>query len=150
MAVDDSTPGEAASRFLTSMRELSALHARHGGDPERLRRAAAAIVAQWVDPDGSVTSAASIADRLRDITAEDRALLGDALRVIVEWLRQPGETTGQRVDAVIERMRRELGPLLGPPPQTRRTVDQDRLRASVRESIALRLQEARASQQQAE
>lgn len=147
MPADDTMGAGAETSFLRSMRELSILRSAHRDDPQRFREAAAQIVAQWSDPTGAARSATDITDRLGNITAEDAKLLGEGLRVITEWLRRPSEETGRRVDAVIERMRRELGPLVEPAPRNRK-ADQERLRASVRESIARRLSEARAKQRQ--
>ncbi|MFK4264645.1 hypothetical protein [Streptomyces milbemycinicus] len=81
---------------------------------------------------------------VRRVTPEDRALLGEGLRVIEQWVRQPGEETGRQVDDVVARMRRELGPLIARDRAAEETADRERLRASVRESISRRLREARA------
>jgi hypothetical protein len=98
--------------------------------PGRREEAMAAFAALAASP--AEPGQADLEVAIQRITPEDRALLREGLRVIEEWVREPGEETGARVDAVIERMRRELGPF----------IMRDR-EATVRDSIARRLRENR-------
>ncbi|MEU9764082.1 hypothetical protein AB0D98_31150 [Streptomyces sp. NPDC047987] len=124
-------------------RLLAVLSALGGESAQRLREQAAGALARG--PDCPPVPAVDTADALRGITSQDRALLEEGLRVIAAWVRRPDPRTGQRVDAVIERMRRELGPLIARDPGAEEAAETERLRASVRGSIALRLKEARAA-----
>lgn len=140
---------DPTTRLLTSLQALAAASAR-GGDTMRLQEEAAAAIAEWSDRVTQGDPAADITHLLQGVTPQDRALLRDGLRVINEWSRQPGEETGKRVDAMIERMQRGLSLLIRPDPEAEKAADEERLRASVRESIARRLREARAENPQHE
>ena len=143
-----STEGmDPTTRLLTSLQALAAASAR-GSDTRRLQEEAAAAITAWSDRASQGDPAADITHLLQGVTPQDRALLREGLHVINEWSRQPGEETGKRVDAMIERMQRGLNLLSRPDPE--KAADQERLRASVRESIARRLREARAENSQNE
>ena len=129
-----STEGmDPTARLLTSLQALAVASAQ-GSDTKRLQEEAAAAITEWSDR----------------VTPQDRALLREGLRVINEWSRQPGEETGKRMDAMIERMQRGLRLLITPDSEAKKAADEERLRASVRESIARRLREARAENSQNE
>lgn len=147
---DMSTDGmDPATRLLKSLQALAAASAQ-GSDTRRIQEEAAAAIADWSDRAVQGDPAADITHILRGVTPKDRTLLREGLRVINEWARRPGEETGKRVDTVIERMQRELGLLTAHAPEAEKAANQERLRASVRESIALRLREARAESTQNE
>lgn len=138
-----STDGmDPATRLLKSLQALAAASAQ-GSDTKRIQEEAAAAIADWSDKAAQGDPAADITHILRGVTPEDRALLREGLRVITEWARRPGEEAGKRVDAVIERMQHELGPLMVRDREAEKAANQEALRASVRESIARRLREAR-------
>ncbi|MFE7980487.1 hypothetical protein [Streptomyces shenzhenensis] len=129
-------------------RLLATLAALGGESAERLRQRAAGSDAS--EPDAPPAPAVDAADALRGVGPQERALLGEGLRVIAEWVRRPGEDTGRQVDAVIARLRRDLGPLIAHGHDADEAAEQDRLRADVRATIALRLREARTADPSAE
>lgn len=121
-------------------RLLAMLSALGGESAQRLREQAGGVVAPA--PDSPPVPTVDIADALRGITPQDRALLEEGLRVFTAWVRRPDQRTGRQVDTVIERMRRELGPLVTGDRGTEKAEETQRLHASVRESIARRLKDA--------
>jgi hypothetical protein len=139
---------DADTAALTTMLALLSQIAASGRNDDevsrRLREEARAALAQLaaspVEPEE--VELAGAVQRMR-ITPEDRALLREGLRVIEAWAREPGEETGARVDAVIERMRRELGPFIMRDREAEQAADREGLRATVRDSIARRLRESR-------
>ncbi|MFE7112986.1 hypothetical protein ACFU98_39825 [Streptomyces sp. NPDC057575] len=58
------------------------------------------------------------------------------------WVWDPGEEGGKRVDDVIARMRRELGPLIVRDREAEKAAERERLGGEIRGSIARRLRKA--------
>ncbi|MES4902760.1 MULTISPECIES: hypothetical protein [unclassified Streptomyces] len=140
----DNEKDDDPARFLRSLQALAAASTAHGSNAHHLRQEAIAAITDWSDESSAGQLAPDMEHILRGITREDRALLAEGLRVIEQWVRQPGEETGRQVDDVVARMRRELGPLIARDRAAEETADRERLRVSVRESISRRLREARA------
>ena len=137
-----STEAIALTAFLAVLPPLVASgHATEQDAREQRAQVAATIAALEC---GSNPYSGTVERALRGITPQDRSLLAEGLRVIEQWVRQPGEETGRQVDDVVARMRRELGPLIARDRAAEETSDRERLRVSVRESISRRLREARA------
>ncbi|MEU0523070.1 hypothetical protein [Streptomyces niveus] len=135
--------GDGVDDAAAAMARLLATLAALGGESaERLRQRAAGAAAPG--PDAPPAPFVDAADALRGVGPLERALLREGLRVIEQWVRQPGEETGRQVDDVVARMRRELGPLIARDRAAEEAAERERLRASVRESITRRLREARA------
>lgn len=110
------------------------------GDQEITRRQRAEAVAALAALPKELGPAA-VPSALQQITSQDRALLAEALLAFAERVREPGRETGQRVDDMIRRLQRELGPLIVQDRETDKAAEQERLRAEVRDSIRLRLRE---------
>ncbi|NUU25576.1 MAG: hypothetical protein HOV68_29345 [Streptomycetaceae bacterium] len=137
MSSDDA----GAARFLDAVRALVTAASAQGPDAARVRAEALAAVGEWTAGDKTGGGAPDVSHILRGITDHDRALLNEALRTIAAWVREPGEESGRRVDDVVGRMQRELGPLIARDRDAEQAADRERLRADIRSSIRLRLRE---------
>ncbi|MFG2586103.1 hypothetical protein [Streptomyces malaysiensis] len=133
---------DAETRFVKSLQALAIAASAQGSGAQRVREEAVAAIAEWADLPGKEAPAADVSQILRGVTPGDRALLGEAVGVIAEWVREPGEESGRRVDAMVQRLQRELGPLIVRDREAEKAAERERLRGEVRASIRLRLQEA--------
>ncbi|MFJ9683703.1 hypothetical protein ACIRP2_37620 [Streptomyces sp. NPDC101194] len=140
----DHVGDEAAetARFLGSLQALAVAATARGRDAQRVREEAVAALSELADPPGEEAPAVDISHILRGITPGDRALLGEALEVFAQWIREPGEESGHQVDAMVQRLRSELGPLIVRDREAEKTAERERLRREVRESLRFRLREA--------
>lgn len=133
---------DSAARFVKSLQAVFVAASAQGDDARRIREEALAAVAEWADPPGAAAPDVDVSHLVRGVSAEDRVRLGEVLTVIAEWVRTPGEETGRRVDEAIARLQRELGPLIARDREAEEAAERERLRVSVRESIARRLRES--------
>lgn len=138
----DTEGAETADRFLKSLRALMVASAAQGSEARRVREEALAAIGEWSDMAGAAGPDVDISHILRGITAGDQELLGEALRVIDAWVRDLREEGGKRVDDVIARMRRELGPLIARDREAEKAAERERLGDEIRGSIARRLRKA--------
>ncbi|MEV5986319.1 hypothetical protein AB0L85_15015 [Streptomyces sp. NPDC052051] len=130
------------SRFLASLQALTIAASAQGSDAQQIREEAVAAVHEWADLPGKEAPTVDISHILRGVTPGDRALLAEAVGVFAEWIREPGEESGRRVDAMVQRLQRELGPLIVRDREAEKAAERERLRGEVRESIRIRLREA--------
>ncbi|OKJ39975.1 hypothetical protein [Streptomyces sp. CB01580] len=138
----DTDGAETADRFLKSLRALMVASAAQGSDARRVREEALAAIGEWSGTAGAAGGDVDVSHSLRGITAGDRELLGNALHVFDAWVQEPGEESGKRVDDVIARVRRELGPLIARDREAEEAAERERLGNEIRGAISRRLRQA--------
>jgi hypothetical protein len=126
------------------LRSLAGLAATAQDTPagRQARVEASAVIAAWADRPGGAPPAEDLRHAAEGLGPAERAQLADALRVFADWSQQPDPTTGARVDAVIDRLERSLGPLLEHGRRLEQAATDARIAADARDSVARRLRDA--------
>jgi hypothetical protein len=132
----DKVAAKAALRGLADdMNAVTAAFA--SGEPGELDAARARLKARGID----------IGDALEDVRQLDqeraKAAAASGLRALADGIENTGEQPiGRRIDELVERFEREVGPWIGRGPQRIKKQRQDEYRTSARSAIADSLREA--------